>query len=152
MCRRVVLVGRTDSEVGFLDSVCREVDFIVLKVVEANASIVSAVASDRVRVDLNLLEIVVFLLFGRGGTRLGVFTRLIIGGFFLLLSVHNLAPSLDIVESHVFFLRIVYLSVYAEFDFIYRYVGRTLFERTYALCRALLAPDEPAWQARPYSS
>lgn len=59
-----MLIGWTDSKVSFLNSVCREVDFIVLKVVETDTSVVSAVAPDRVGVNLDLFEIVVFLLFG----------------------------------------------------------------------------------------
>ena len=110
MRRGVVFVCRSDSEIGFRYAVCGEVHFVVFQVVETNAAAVPAVACARGWIDGRLFDFIVFVPLCLGGAAFCRGARSIICELFFFLGVHDFAPSLNIVKSHIFSLRIVYLA------------------------------------------
>ena len=147
-----MLVCWTNTKICFGYAVCGEVHFVVFQIVEANTAVVSTVTRARGWIDGRLFDFIVFVSLCLGGAAFRRAARSIVCELLVFLSVHDFAPSLNIVKSHIFSLRIVYLAGYAGFDFIYYCTGRTLFERTLMRNRVPTALDEPTWLARSYSS
>ena len=121
-----MFVRRSDSEVGFLDSVRRKVDFVVLEVVKTDASVIPAVARARGWIDGRLFDFVVFVPLCLGGAAFRRGARSIVCELLVFLSVHDFTPSLNIVKSHIFFLRIVYLAGLCRIRFYLPLYGQNL--------------------------
>ena len=122
-----MLVCRSDSEVGFLDAVRRKVDFVVLEVVKTDASVIPAVARARSWIDGRLFDFVVFVLLCLRGAAFRRGARSIVCEFLVFLSVHDFTPSLNIVKSHIVFLRIVYFAGLYQIRFYLLLHGQNLF-------------------------
>ena len=110
MRRGVVLVCWSNPEVRFGYAVCREVHFVVFQIVEANTAVVPAVTRARGWIDGRLFDFIVFVSLCLGGAAFRRGARSIVCELFVFLSVHDFTPSLNIVKSHIVFLRIVYLA------------------------------------------
>ena len=108
--RGVVLICWSDSEISFRYAVCGEVYFVVLQVVETNTVTIPAVARARDWIDGRLFDFIVFVSLCLSGAAFRRGARSIICELLVFLSVHDFTPSLNIVKSHIFFLRIVYLA------------------------------------------
>ena len=110
MRRGVMLVCRSDSEIRLGYAVRGEVHFIVFQIIETDAAVIPAVARARSWIDGRLFDFVVFVSLCLGGAAFRRGARSIVCELLVFLGVHDLAPSLNIVKSHIFFLRIVYLA------------------------------------------
>ena len=124
--RGVVLVCWSNPEVRFGYAVCREVHFVVFQIVEANTAVISAVTRARGWIDGRLFDFIVFVSLCLGGAAFRRGARSIVCELLVFLGVHDLAPSLNIVKSHIFFLRIVYLAGLCRIRFYLPLYGQNL--------------------------
>ena len=124
--RGIVLVCWTNTKVRFGYAVCGKVHFVVFQIVEANTAVVPAVACARGWIDGRLFDFIVFISLCLGGAAFRRGARSIVCELLVFLSVHNFAPSLNIVKSHIFFLRIVYLAGLCRIRFYLLLYGQNL--------------------------
>lgn len=127
--RWIVFVSRSDAEIRLGYAVSGEVHFVVFQVVEADASAVLAVARTCGRIDGRLFDFVVFVLLGLGGAAFRRGACGVVRELFVFLGVHDFAPSLDVVESHVFFLWIFIYIGFSGIRFYLPLYGRNLFQK-----------------------